>query len=601
MILSRQPSWMLVMASALVISACSSDPPKGDGASTGQDAGASGADIPAEDGAAPADVSAPDTGGGASDTGTADAAPEDTGGDGPPLNAEKVPQFAGTTNIVCPGGPGCAGTGDGKLMVGFGKRVITPPIEKWEDANKNRKYDRGEKFEDLNGNGKFDPVWVAGFGMGKPAAGVHDDMWARVVVFKKNDITIALGIWDCVGFMHDQVIEIRRLAKEKGLDVDHIMIASTHTHQAADTLGIWGEGVGKNGTNPLHLESSRIKTVEAIEEALANMKTATMAAAKIPTPPEWNRDTRIPYFVDYDLYAVKVMDESGKVFGTFTLYGNHPEAAGSGNNLISSDFAHMFRLKMEEAFPGSTSVYFQGMVGGLMTPLNIKIPRKDGTMMTDNNLEMADRLGELLAEKTLEGLGNATGTIAIQPDAAIGFRRYSFLLPLENMGLRVFAQLGAITRNAYDENGRLVTNRNKISDAEYKIFIQTEVNAVDIGPLQFATIPGEIYPEIGSRDANGKEMYADPNEPNVDFPGSPREPIIRDQMRKNAAQQWIFGLANDELGYMIPKSQWDQVTPCAYGKRECQYGEINSAGPNYAPTVANAFQRMMAPDWKPPE
>ena len=48
----------------------------------------------------------------------------------------------------------------------------------------------------------------------------------------------------------------------------------------------------------------------------------------------------------------------------------------------------------------------------------------------------------------------------------------------------------------------------------------------------------------------------------------------------------IIGLANDEIGYIIPKTQWDAKPPYAYGRdKEPQYGEENSGGPEVAPAI----------------
>jgi len=47
----------------------------------------------------------------------------------------------------------------------------------------------------------------------------------------------------------------------------------------------------------------------------------------------------------------------------------------------------------------------------------------------------------------------------------------------------------------------------------------------------------------------------------------------------------IFGLANDAIGYIIPKTQWDVEPPHAYGRERPQYGESNSGGPNVAPVL----------------
>jgi hypothetical protein len=54
----------------------------------------------------------------------------------------------------------------------------------------------------------------------------------------------------------------------------------------------------------------------------------------------------------------------------------------------------------------------------------------------------------------------------------------------------------------------------------------------------------------------------------------------------------IVGLANDELGYIIPKRQWDEKPPFAYGRTSAQYGEINSVGPDTAPILCEEFWKL---------
>ena len=48
----------------------------------------------------------------------------------------------------------------------------------------------------------------------------------------------------------------------------------------------------------------------------------------------------------------------------------------------------------------------------------------------------------------------------------------------------------------------------------------------------------------------------------------------------------MIGLANDEIGYIIPKTQWDAKKPYAYGRTKApQYGEENSPGPEVAAAI----------------
>ena len=89
---------------------------------------------------------------------------------------------------------------------------------------------------------------------------------------------------------------------------------------------------------------------------------------------------------------------------------------------------------------------------------------------------------------------------------------------------------------------------------------------------EIVTVPGEIYPELVN---GGITRY-----PGADYPDAPFEPAIRPRMKSK--YQFIFGLANDELGYIIPKAEFDDQPPWLRNKKDRWYGEVNSTGPDIA-------------------
>jgi hypothetical protein len=112
---------------------------------------------------------------------------------------------------------------------------------------------------------------------------------------------------------------------------------------------------------------------------------------------------------------------------------------------------------------------------------------------------------------------------------------------------------------------------------------RTEGAVWSIGPAMFLQIPGELYPEIlnGGIDAL----------PGRDYEIAPVEtPPLRELMSGDF--RFAIGLANDEIGYIIPKSQWDVKAPFVYRDRP-YYGEGNSLGPETAPNVYRELAKMM--------
>ena len=115
--------------------------------------------------------------------------------------------------------------------------------------------------------------------------------------------------------------------------------------------------------------------------------------------------------------------------------------------------------------------------------------------------------------------------------------------------------------------------------------MRTEVAWLRLGDLDVAAIPGEIYPELVL------DKVQDPADPAADFPEAPIEPAIYKQL--SGPHRMIVGLANDEIGYIIPKRQWDERPPFCYGRKRSQYGEVNSLGPDTAPLLCEAFAGLV--------
>jgi hypothetical protein len=116
--------------------------------------------------------------------------------------------------------------------------------------------------------------------------------------------------------------------------------------------------------------------------------------------------------------------------------------------------------------------------------------------------------------------------------------------------------------------------------------LQSEVDYVQLRAgkrllAEFVTVPGEIFPELVN---GGIARY-----PGADFPDAAMEPPLREILHGKYQFVFILGLGNDEIGYIIPKAEWDERAPWLNNSPQAYYGEINSAGPDTAPTVLQAI------------
>lgn len=452
----------------------------------------------------------------------------------------------------------------GLLYVGVAKREITPDLaqfDSWVDADGNSKFepDKGDTYEDRNGNGDFDFVWMGGFDENRPAQGINDPLWTRAIAFRNHDVTVVLVSVDCVGLTHERFIKLRKSIDQEQQGIIHILFSSTHTHNGPDTMGIWSYRPIFGKFNEAYVESILEKSREAILEAVGNLQPAEAIIATEQIDPQgFVRDSRPPQVYDRTLNAAQFVTPGTKeTIATLISWGNHPEAMGGDNPLLSSDFVHYWRDGMEHgvAAPngieglGGTCVFIQGSVGGLMTPLGLDVPDRDGeTVHQENGVGKTRALGENLAIRTIHLL-NSDRAVPMTNQTIAGVAKTIFA-PIGGT-YRVPMMLGLIHPGWYDGKAK------------------TEVDALRIGDIEILAIPGEVYPEIvdgGIESPDG-----------ADSPGAPVEvPPLREQM--GGRINMVFNLANDEIGYIIPRTQWDEKPPYTYGKDSAPYGEVNSGG-----------------------
>jgi hypothetical protein len=439
------------------------------------------------------------------------------------------------------------------LEAGFGEADVTPRV--------------GDK-----------PVYVAGFGHDRKATGVHDALRARAVVLRQGDKKVAVVSVDVVGLFHPLVARVRRR-----LDGFHyVLVSSTHNHEGPDTLGLWGPSTFKSGVDPAYLARVEDEIVKAVGAADAARKAVRARIGSVHAP-ELLHDGRQPYVKHDELTVLEFRTAGGdEPAGLVVQWNCHPETLSSKNTLLSADFVG-FTVDHLRHKHGGPVLYLTGTVGGLMTSLHVEVRGDKGELLRDGTFEKTERYGRLVgeaAEKALRGARPVTLT-------PLEVRRRALFLPVANPLYLLGRQLGVLDREGFLWKGDpYEAEPVKTVTAKQTLCVRSEIAWLRLGDLEIAAIPGEIYPEL----VLGKVQ--DPADPGADFPDAPAEPAIYAQMR--GPHRMLIGLANDELGYIIPKRQWDEKPPYCYGRKDKQYGEINSLGPETAPILCGAFRDLVA-------
>jgi hypothetical protein len=120
-----------------------------------------------------------------------------------------------------------------QTLVGASRKTITPVIESSKPA-----------------------VWIAGYGHGRQATGVHDELWSRGLVVSvgsgTQQKTVALVSLDLIGYHYPEVLKIRSAfaRTHREMKIDHLLVACTHVHEGPDTMGLWGKTQQQSGIDP---------------------------------------------------------------------------------------------------------------------------------------------------------------------------------------------------------------------------------------------------------------------------------------------------------------------------------------------------------------
>ncbi len=428
-------------------------------------------------------------------------------------------------------------------------------------------------------NGKT-PVYIAGYGQNRRATGVHDPLYARAIVVSDGKKKVAIAAVDVVGLQYPTVQEIRKRLE----GFDYVLVASTHNHEGPDVVGIWGPTPFKSGVDPEYLETVVARTVEAIQAADKAQAPVT-ASYGIAADEKLLRDSREPYVKDDVLRVVRFDNAEGKPHCLLVNWTCHPEALASKNTEITADFPYYTIRDLEQKY-GCPVLYISGAVGGLMAPPRGIYQNADGTPLEDGNFEYCEKLGSdvaKLAEKAID----ASSPVELAP---IKLSAKPITVPLENKLYRAAQLMGVLKREGLLWTGNPEEMGRKYTPADIKQNLLpagvTEVGYLGLGEVHVAAIPGEIYPEL----VYGKVQ--DPVDPGADFPDAAVEPAVMESLPgKNMI---LAGLANDELGYIVPKRQWDEKPPFAYGRTSDQYGEGNSCGPDMAKYLLEALKARVA-------
>ena len=433
-----------------------------------------------------------------------------------------------------------------KWTVGFAKEVLTPD------------------------NIEEGTYYIAGYNTNNPAQSVLDDMYAKAVYLDDNSGRggVVICAIDCVGISRKDINDIRRLVIESGKipNLKSINVCATHTHSAIDTQGLWGKNFLSDGKDEEFMNSLKEKTAKAIIDAYAARKDGSLYFGTTESE-GLLIDTRNPD--DYDATLTRIrFDPSDGSDDTFIVnFACHAECLGARTTVVSADFPAYMEKEIVEQTGGANVVFINGAIGGLITCEKLDDVLRNFELGLEYVKEFGKDVGEVVMSINNETL--------IEP--AINVKTEAIELKCDNTALTLVRFLG-------------VLNNDVAKDEDNNIFIISEVSYMELGNKQIGIymIPGELSPELESGNFPTAEESAN---------GTKADYKSLSEMAR-CEHNFVLGLCNDELGYIIPENdfylhEWFpyfNTTVDEAGRNH--YEETNSLGTCAAGEILDAMDEL---------
>ena len=215
---------------------------------------------------------------------------------------------------------------------------------------------------------------LGGYGdrMNRPATGVHDRIFAKVLVLSQADKKFALVNVDALGFAPPVKTAVLDRLAGKGWTADNLMLLASHSHTAIEM----------NALNPLNdfqvpqlglhnpplFELTMNRLAQVVAEAEKQLVPVAVGTSSIKLD-GWNRNRRIPGGItDTELTVTRIDRLDGKPFAVFVNWTAHPTFMSEDDMWFSGDWpGHMQRTLESLIGDDVQAMYANGAEGDQST------------------------------------------------------------------------------------------------------------------------------------------------------------------------------------------------------------------------------------------
>ncbi len=362
-------------------------------------------------------------------------------------------------------------------------------------------------------------VELAGFGfyLNRRSTGIRDELYSKALVLDDGENKAAIVANDLLGVDRKITSTVRRLIEEStDIPGHHVLVAYSHTHSGPATVFI--RGCGKMDEDYLEILPRQI--AGAVIMADAKLQATKVGGEKGSLEGvSYNRAEKGGP-VDPDVGVIRVDGITGKTLGVLVNFGCHPTVLRGNNTLISRDFPGRTVSVIETVKTGATGMFLQGSCGDV-NPIA-------------SNLEQPGVSLGAEALKTAE-------LIEVRDEASLKIKTRSIKMPVKIPSVNeVEKVLTEQERKIHSSNEgekrrakfyvRWAENTLTKLKAPIKTWMDVEIQLLRIADVLLVAAPLQIFTRL-SLDIKARSPFK---------------------------KTFIVGCANDHLGYLPDKEDFDQ-------------------------------------------
>lgn len=387
-------------------------------------------------------------------------------------------------------------------------------------------------------------IYLGGYGIGPVhrARSVLRPIYTHAVAISNGKSTVVFASLDVQGHFaaYQQpggygFADIRRDIQQRlRVPAANIVISSTHTHNGPDDLGVWG---GVPVTYLQHVkdavETAITKAVHTKRQAVLSWATRDMTGFCGTFGGGSPTGDPADYPVDNQLRALQATNESGAVIATIVNFSCHATVYGPLDK-ISPDWPGSTVAYLENAeqgvtgtsgYPGSIALVMVGAVGHTWpatVPSGYKNTKVDPPSGSDNY--HADAFGNGVARAAMAALASPHRTPVTDPTVKAARKTVDVVNTNPLLAGLLYAPVPGYH-----------IDRSVQPPYTYGDVLAAETGTIRIGDLAFYSVPGEPYPSLLT--ALGSQV--------------------------KASAHFMFGLAEDQLGYVEMLSDYNGAAQCS--------------------------------------